>query len=130
MRDKPLILMVDDDEDLRKLVATKLTASGYATDTAPNAKEGVAKAEQIMPDLILMDIHMPGATGTDAALELKQNPKTKNIRIVFLSSLKDPWPALSGSKGEVSKELGVEDFIDKTEDLDVLVGKVQKLLGK
>jgi CheY-like chemotaxis protein len=130
MRDRPLILVVDDEQDLREIMALKLGASGFEAIVAANAKEAVAKALQSRPDLILMDIHMPGGSGTDAALEIKQDPETKDIKVAFLSNLKDPWPQTAPSRNDLAKSLGMEDFIDKTEDLDLTVLKVKEILAR
>ncbi len=129
MRPKPLILIVDDEKDLLEIMSTKLSSSGFDTVVAFNAKEAVDAAKKIMPDLILMDIHMPGETGTDAALTIKQDPATKDLKVAFLSSLKDPWPKTMADKGEIAKELGMEQYIDKTADLDVVVARVREILG-
>lgn len=130
MREKPLILIVDDEHEFLEIVSTKLAASGFDPVAAFNAKEAVEAATKLRPDLILMDIRMPGETGTDAALTLKQNPATKDLHIAFLSSLKDPWPKTLEDRDKISKELGMDDFIDKTADLNVIVGRVRELLAK
>ena len=130
MREKPLILIVDDEHDLLEIMWQKLNASGFDPVVAYNAKEAVDAAQKLRPDLILMDIHMPGETGTDAALEIKQNPACKDIKIAFLSSLKDPWPATQSQRNDLSKALGMEDYIDKTGDLNVTVAKVKEILAR
>ena len=130
MREKPLILVVDDEHDLLEVMSTKLMASGFDTVVAYNAAEAVDAAGKLHPDMILMDIKMPGATGTDAALAIKQNPATKDIRIAFLSNLKDPWPRTLSDRNKLAKELGMEDYIDKTADLNVIVAKVREILAR
>lgn len=130
MRERPLILVVDDEQDLRNIMSIKLEASGFSAITATDAKEAVVAAKASHPDLILMDIHMPGETGTDAALTIKQDPETKDIRIAFLSNLKDPWPQTTPARNDLAKSLGMEDFIDKTEDLDVTINKVREILAR
>jgi CheY-like chemotaxis protein len=130
MHTPPLILVVDDEKDLLEIASIKLQASGYATVVAYNAREAVDAARKLHPDLILMDIRMPGESGTDAALEIKQMPETKDIKIVFLSSLKDPWPGTKGARDDVTKAIGMEDFIDKTADLNIMVKKVQEVLAR
>jgi CheY-like chemotaxis protein len=130
MREKPLILVVDDERDLREIMALKLNASGFEAVVAADAKEAVATAKASKPDLVLMDIHMPGESGTDAALEIKQNPETKDIKVAFLSNLKDPWPQTTPARNDLAKSLGMEDFIDKTEDLDITVAKVREILAR
>jgi CheY-like chemotaxis protein len=131
MREKSLILIVDDEANFLEIASTRLQAGGYDVATARNEKEAITQAEKLVPDLILMDINMPGGTGTDAALSIKQNPKLKDVKIAFLSSLKKPWPAFGmEERKSLSQELGMEDFLDKGEDMDHLVEKVQALLEK
>lgn len=130
MRDKPLILVVDDERDLLEIMSTKLTASGFEAVVAYNAKEGIDAAEKLHPDLILMDINMPDATGTDAALAIKQNPSTKNVKIAFLSNMKDPWPRTWSDRDKLAKALGMEDYIDKTADLNAVIAKVKEILAR
>jgi CheY-like chemotaxis protein len=130
MREKPLILVVDDEQDLREIMSVKLKMAGFDAVVAYDAKEAVDAAKKLLPDLILMDIHMPGESGTDAALEIKQNPDTKNIKIAFLSNLRDPWPQTSPDRNALAKSLGMEDFIDKTGDLDATIAKVREILAR
>lgn len=129
MRERPLVLIVDDEKDILEIMSAKLGASGFEPVVAYNADEAFDAAGKLHPDLILMDIHMPGATGTDAALRIKQNPATKDVKIAFLSSLKDPWPSSMADRDKLTKELGLEEFIDKTGDLAVVVAKVRQILG-
>ena len=129
MREKPLVLIVDDEKDLCEIMAMKLGASGFDPVVAYNAKEAVDAAQKLHPDLILMDIHMPGETGTDAALQILQNPGTKDIKVAFLSSLKDPWPSTMSDRDKLAKEIGVRDYIDKTDNLDAVVSRVREVLG-
>lgn len=130
MRDKPLILIVDDEPNLSDILSTKLLASGYEVVITANGEEAIKKTEELMPDLVIMDIKMPGMNGTDAALTIKNNPKTENIKIAFLTSQTDPWPGLSGDNQRGAQELGLEDFLQKTDDLEVNVKKVQDILTR
>lgn len=131
MRERPLILVVDDESNFREIIAAKLTAAGFDVAVAKNQTEALTKSEQLLPDLVLMDIFMPpGPTGTDTALTLKQNPKTENLKVAFLTSLKEPWPAIGGDREKVAQELGMDDFLDKTHDLEALPQKVQEILAR
>ncbi len=131
MGSKPLILIVDDEPNFLEIFGTKLRASGYEVATAVNEEEALAQAEKNKPHLILMDIRMPGATGTDAALAIKQNPKIKDIPIAFLTSQKKPWPGFASAENEaVARELGMAAFLEKTDDLDVLLAKIKELLNR
>lgn len=130
MSDKQLIIIVDDEPDLLEIVSEKLKGAGFDVVVAHNAKEGVDATAKLHPDLVLMDIHMPGETGTDAALAIKQNPSIKDTKIAFLSSLKDPWPQTFAKRDKLAMELGMEEYIDKTADLNVILRKVQEILSK
>ncbi len=129
MHTPPLVLIVDDEESFREIISLKLKKAGFETDTAKNEKEALEKAEKLQPDLILMDIYMPpGVNGTEVALAIKQNEKTKDTKICFLSSMKDPWPGLKGENKQVSRDIGMEDFLDKTQDLETVDQKVKSIL--
>ena len=129
MRDTPLLLVVDDDANFREIFSMKLKAAGFVVEVAKNEAEALTKSKELMPDLTLMDIYMPpGPSGTDVALNIKQHPETKDLKIAFLTNLKEPWPALSGDHQGISRELGMEDFLEKTEDLDTTVQKVRDIL--
>lgn len=131
MRERPLILIVDDSDSFIEIMSTKLKASGYDVAFAKNEGDAVRSAETLLPDLILMDIHIPMApSGTDMALSLKQNPKTKDLKIAFLTSLKDPWPGITGDNRTVSQELGMSDFLEKSEDLDHLMERIKEILSR
>jgi CheY-like chemotaxis protein len=130
MRDKPLILLVDDEANFLEIISTKLGAFGYEVVVAHSGKEAVDIAKKIQPDLVLMDIAMPGQTGTDAALTIKQDSSMKDLKIAFLSNMKDPWPRMVTPREELAKELGMEEFIDKAADLDVIAARVKAILGK
>ena len=130
MREKPLVLLVDDEANFLEIISMALTSAGFDVTVAHSGEEAVAMAPKVMPDLILMDINMPpGGTGTDAALAIKQNPATKDVRVAFLSSLKDPWPRTSIPKEELAREIGMIEYIDKSADLTVIAEKVKALLA-
>ncbi|MEK7146781.1 MAG: response regulator [Patescibacteria group bacterium] len=130
MREPPLILIVDDEASFQEIISLKLKSVGFEIALASNEAQAISQAAKLMPDLILMDIHLQGPTGTDAALAIKQNPKTKDLKIAFLTNLKEPWPGISGDQKNIAKTLGMEDFLDKTEDLDVLVEKIKGILKR
>ena len=130
-REKPLILAVDDDKAFRGAVVFKLKASGFDVIEARDGNEAIEQAKKSLPDLVLLDINMPGGpNGVEVALALKGMPETSNIKLVFLSGVDDPWPAFSGTKQEVSKELGAIDFFMKTGDFSELIEKVKKVLSQ
>ncbi|MBS3902846.1 MAG: response regulator [Anaplasmataceae bacterium] len=130
MSDKKLVLVVDDEAVFREIMTVQLEAGGFGVATASTPQEALQKTEQLNPDLVLMDIHIGGGeTGTDVALEIRQNEKTKNTRIAFLSNMKDPWPGFVGDNSTVAKEIGMVDFLSKTDDPQVNLEKIKKILA-
>ena len=129
MRSQPLILITDDDVGFQEIVGTKLKRSGFLVAEAHDGTEAVEKAANLHPDLILMDINMPGENGTEAVLDLENNPETKDIKILFLTSQNDPWPAAKGGPKGLAREIGASDFINKSEDLERVVEKVREFLS-
>ncbi len=131
MTDQKTILLVDDEATFREIIGTQLTALGLKVVTASNGAEATHQAETVQPDLILMDIHLgERETGTDVALTLKQNEKTRNLKIAFLTSMKEPWPGVVGDNQQVAKEIGMEDFLTKTDDPQIVGQHVQEILAK
>jgi CheY-like chemotaxis protein len=124
------ILVVDDEEDLREIVCTKLTASGYECTGAKDRDEAMKSITEKKPDLILMDVNMPKIQGPEILLDIKNTPEMKDIKVAFLTNSKDPWPGLTGSAEDVSRELGAVAFLQKTDDLNELVSKVKELIGQ
>ena len=126
------ILIVDDQPDFEEIIKTKLESLGHTIEVARNSKEALEKSTEHVPDLILMDIDLAEEEmcGSDVAFSIHGNEKTKNVKIAFLSSLTEPWPAASGERGEVSREMGMEDFLDKGADLDQTVAKITEILAR
>ncbi len=130
MREKPLVLLVDDEEIFLEIVSVKLQASGFDTDSARSAREAVEKAERLLPELVLSDIYMPpGASGWELAFELRENPKTRDIKIAFFTSLRDPWTvAPSDQLDKITSELSNVAIFNKAEDVGFLPAKLSALI--
>jgi len=129
MRDKPLVLLVDDEEVFLEIASIKLQADGFETISTRDVRDALEKAERLLPDLVLSDIYMPpGPTGWDLALELRRNPKTRDIKVAFFTSLRDPWAELRGDHKAIAAELGHVTFFSKTDDVDVLAERVMRII--
>lgn len=128
MRDAPVILIADDDVGFQEIVATAMKRNGFLVAEAHDGKEAVEKAENLKPDLILMDLNMPGENGTEAILDIEQNPETKNMKIIFLTSETNPWPDVKGEKEHVAKEIGAREYLSKSDDLSKIVDRVKEIL--
>ena len=120
----PLILVAEDERDIRELIVFTLQLDGFNVVEVPNGEEAVNKAQEIVPDLILMDVRMPKMTGYEACKELKSEEKTKDVPIVFLSA--------KGQEAEVNTglELGAEEYLLKPFSPDELSGRVNNILTK
>lgn len=126
---KPLlILLVDDEGSFREIFSTKLRAEGFEVETAENGDEGVTKAARLKPDLILMDMEMPGLNGAGAVIKLRENPETKTTKIAFLTNYGEPQNGLHEADRHFAKELGAQEYVKKTDDLDTIVDRVKELL--
>lgn len=123
MRD-PLVLVAEDERDIRELIVITLELEGFRVVEVPNGEEAVKKAKEIMPDLILMDVRMPKMTGYEACKALKAEAATKSIPVIFLSA--------KGQEAEVNTglELGAEEYFLKPFAPDELSGRVTKVLSK
>ena len=90
------ILIVDDEECNRKLLQLLLSAEGYLTDHAENAEQALLAVGRLKPDLILLDVMMPGMNGYELAMVLKADPITLNIPIIMLTAQIDRSARLLG----------------------------------
>ncbi|MCB0208196.1 MAG: response regulator [Anaerolineae bacterium] len=121
---EPLILVAEDERDIRELIVITLEFNGFRVVDVSNGEEAVAKAIEISPDLILMDVRMPKMTGFEACQALKANDKTKDIPIVFLSA--------KGQENEVNTglDLGAAGYFLKPFAPDELGDRVNKVLAE
>ena len=119
----PLILVVDDYQDAREMYAEYLQFSGFRVAEAKNGNEAVEQAFALMPDLILMDLSLPGMDGWEATRRLKADDRTKQIPIVALTG-----HALAGAS-EGAKKAGCDSFVTKPCLPDDLVVEVRRMLG-
>lgn len=101
------ILVIEDHDDNRRIMRDLFTAHGYRVVEATNGLNGVEKAAQTNPDLILMDIQLPGIDGYEATRRIKTNPKLKHIPVIAVTSY-----ALSGDDKKAFKA-GCNDYVTK-----------------
>lgn len=124
MPEQKKILLVEDDKFLSEMYSTKLTESGFDVETAFDGEEGLKKANEFRPDLILLDIVLPKKDGFEVLKSLKANEELSKILIIALTNL--------GQKEEVQKgfDLGANDYIIKAHFTPTeVVAKIKKLLG-
>ena len=120
---KRVILIIEDDEFLRSLTAKRLEKEGYGVEVGVDGESGVAVAEAKNPDLILLDLLLPGLDGFEVLKRVRANPALKTVPVIIFSNL--------GQKEDIerAKSLGADDFLIKANfTLDDVVVKIKTFL--
>ena len=115
----PHILIVDDDPDQLRLLVATLRDTSYRVSVALDGDQGYARATALIPDLILLDVRMPGRNGTTIARLLKANPATRHIPIIFLSAMADEQERLAGLRA------GAVDYVAKPFFVDEILERIR-----
>jgi adenylate cyclase len=121
-RERPLILVVDDIAENLDIVTTRLEAQGYDVETARNGQEAIEKTRQFRPDLLLLDVMMPGIDGIEVTQRLKGDEATKAIPILLLTAKSSVEDVVVGL------DAGGDDYVTKPFDQMTLVARVRSLL--
>jgi CheY-like chemotaxis protein len=121
-RQAPLVLIVDDFEDNREMYAQYLRFHGYEIAEADNGQEALKQAAALLPDVIVMDLSLPGMDGWEATRRLKQEPLTRDIPVIALTG-----HALTGSE-HTAREAGCDRFLTKPCAPAVLGQEIRKML--
>ena len=116
------ILLIDDEQDILEILSYNLKKEGYQVYTANNGNEGIAKAKEIIPDLILLDVMMPEKDGIETCQEMRQIKELQKTLIVFLSARSEEFSQLAGF------DAGANDYIVKLIKPKILISKVNALL--
>ena len=116
------ILIVDDEEPNLRLLSALLIPEGYGIELAVNGKEAVLKSKLYKPDLIILDVMMPGMWGYEACTQIKADPDTKNVPVIMVTALHDKVSKLKGLTA------GANDFLSKPFDRAELLIRVKNLL--
>ena len=122
-RNNPLVLVVEDYQDAREMYAAYLQFSGYRVAEATNGIEAIEQANELMPDIILMDLALPKMDGWEATRRLKMAEKTRHIPIVALTG-----HALAGH-AEGARQAGCDAFVTKPCLPDALVAEIKRMLS-
>ena len=115
------VLIVEDNEKNMKLARDVLQAKGYKTLEAVTGEDGVRLAKENLPDLVLMDIQLPGISGIDALRQLRADPNTARIPVVALTASVTPTDrsaiSAAGFNAFISKPISLKEFIDTVKRL-------------
>jgi two-component system alkaline phosphatase synthesis response regulator PhoP len=117
------ILVVDDDPEIVTLLSTRLGKRGYKITTANDGTRALELAKQDKPDLVLLDVMMPGKSGWEVARSLKQDPETQDVKIVMVT-------AIGEKTNEITAPIyGADAHIDKPFEFEKLERVITQLLG-
>jgi len=121
---KENILIVDDEEDVLELVRYNLDKNGYKISTATTGEDALAKARTKQPDLMILDLMLPGIDGLEVCKMLKSDPKTANIPIIMLTAKGEETDIVTGL------ELGADDYVTKPFSPKVLIARARRILHR
>ncbi len=118
------ILVIEDEEDVQELICYNLRKNGYVADAVPNGTVGLAKASATLPNLILLDLMLPGMDGLEVCRSLKKDPKTSAIPVVMVTA--------KGTEADVvaGLEMGAADYITKPFSPRVLLARIRAVLRR
>lgn len=119
---KEHILVVDDEEDILELVRYNLVKEGYRVTTVASGEEALKSARSALPDIILLDLMLPGVDGLEVCRVLKQDPKTRHVPIIMLSAKGEEADIVTGL------ELGAADYVTKPFSPRVLLARLRAVL--
>lgn len=117
------ILMIDDELDILQTTQYALQAEGYEVYTAVDGKEGLQKLKEVKPDVILLDLLLPGESGFQIAQQIRAMDEYKNIPIIVLSGKKEL------SDKYIAIKSGVVEYLEKPIDIDKLIYHVRDLIS-
>ena len=120
----PKILVVDDEPDIIEFIRYNLIKEGFTCETAKNGTEAVAKSLSFKPDLILMDVMMPGMDGIEACRRIKANPETANAFIMFLTARNEEFSEIAGF------DAGGDDYVAKPIKPRALQSRIKSVLNR
>lgn len=121
---KEHVLIIEDEEDIQELIAYNLGKEGYQTTRAGSGEEGLRAAKTKQPNLIVLDIMLPGMDGLEICKLLKADAKTQHIPVVMLTAKGEESDVITGL------ELGADDYIVKPFSPKVLIARVRTILRR
>ena len=120
---QPLVLVADDEPDIRDLVAIRLARASYRVATARDGTEAVERAVELRPDLIVLDVNMPGQDGFETSRRLREDPRTSHVPVVFLTARTREQDVVTGYAR------GGDGYVTKPFEPHELLARVDALVG-
>lgn len=124
MKDNPVILIVDDEEDILEFLEYNLKKEDFEVHVASSGRKAIDIAQNVNPDLIILDVMMPELDGIETCKELRELPGLKNTLIAFLTARNEDYSQIAGF------DAGADDFINKPIKPRVLISRIKALLRR
>ncbi len=121
---KKHIFIVEDEEDILELLRYHLSRDGYTVTTATDGEDALSAIPKIIPDLVLLDLMLPGVDGLDVCRKLKKDTQTATIPIVIVTAKGEESDVVTGL------ELGADDYVAKPFSMKVLIARVRTVLRR
>jgi len=121
---KETILIVEDDEDILQLLEFNFESAGFEVSTSMDGREGLAMAKRLRPDMVLLDLMLPGMDGFDICKELKRDAETSAIPVIMLTARSEEVDRIVGL------ELGADDYVVKPFSFRELMLRVRAVLRR
>lgn len=117
------LLVVEDDDDIRALFSATLHRAGYQPRVASSGQQALAEVDELVPDLVISDVSMPGLSGLDVCRAIKAEPRTAGTAVLLISALS------TEQDREAGLQAGADDYLTKPIRPAVLLERVRSLLG-
>lgn len=118
------VLVIDDEGNIVELIRLGLRYEGFQVESAPDGEQGVTAAQRISPDVIILDVMMPGIDGLEVCRRLRANPTTHDIPVLMLTAKDDVRDRILGL------DTGADDYLTKPFDFDELLARIRAILRR
>lgn len=118
------VLLVDDEPSILKTVSKRLELTGYEVMTATDGQDGLAKARLGKPDVVILDLMMPGLTGMEVCAALKNDPQYRSIPVIIFTAKNQEMDE------KLSRECGADAYITKAQQSKAVIEQIESLLGR
>ena len=121
---KPLIYLVEDEPDIREIESVAMKRNGFAYEAFGNGESFLGRVQERTPDLVLLDIRLPGQIGLEVLRILRDNEETRRVPVLMVTALSSDTDVMQGL------DLGADDYITKPFNILVLVSRIKALLRR
>jgi two-component system response regulator MprA len=118
------VLVIDDEENIIEFIRLGLRYEGFQVESAPDGEQGIVAAQRIDPDVIILDIMLPGIDGLEVCRRLRSNPTTRDIPILMLTAKDEVRDRITGLR------TGADDYLTKPFDFDELLERIRAILRR